>query len=310
MAQGPRAEVSSTLPSTATLTPTGASTASLGPSPQASQAVGSELAMADLAGATLTGRQHRELTAAQRALLAAVRSGHLEHAAALTNPEPTTRPTPLPERSPEPGTVAPKKALATLIKQERAAAALYAATAHSSTGFAALLWGSMSVAATTYGSALASDKAVPVASPQRRELPALSEEDAASELVAQIHALIYGYQVAIGRLPVLSKARTRAVSELLRSRILRDRLIGILTARSAKAPVPQAAYVPAVRVHDAPSAGLLIRRMQSALLPHCGLFLAAAGHATVRTLAFDTLTNTAAIARSWGAPATPWPGWA
>jgi Domain of unknown function (DUF4439) len=205
--------------------------------------------------------------------------------------------------------VVPKKALAALIKQEQVAAASHARTALASTGFVSLLWGSMSVAATTYASALAGDKAIPIASPARSQLPALSETDAVSELVTQIHALIYGYQLAIGRLPVLGKAHRRAVAELRRSRILRDRLIAILTTRSADVPVAKAAYVPSVRVHDAASAALLIRGMQSALLPYCGLFVAAAGNASVRKLALDTLAGAAAIARSWGAPITAWPGW-
>ena len=91
--------------------------------------------------------------------------------------------------------------------------------------------------------------------------------------------------------------------------VLRDRLVAILAARSADAPVPQAAYVPSVRVHDAASAGQLIEQMQSALLPYCGLFLASASNASNRKLAFDTLAGTAASARSWGAPLTAWPGW-
>jgi hypothetical protein len=164
------------------------------------------------------------------------------------------------------------------------------------------------VAASRYAAALGHDGAVPIASSKRGELPDLSADQAVAELVAQLHALVYGYQLAIGKLPVLGKRHARAVAELLRVRILRERLISILTKRSITVPVPQPAYVPSLRVHDAASAEKLIARMQSALLPFCGLFVAAATGKD-RQLAFDTLAATARTARSWGGPLSAWPGW-
>ena len=297
-----RANANSSTPATPTGSPT--------PTPQGtSQAAAIELTLADLAGATLSGRQRTELTRAQRNLLAAVRGGHLDHAAALRSPEPTSRPEPTSTISPRPGTLAPKKAIAALIKQERSAAGRHAKTAVGSTGFDALLWASMSVAASSYASALPAGKAHPTEIVPRSQLPGLSEPEAISELVKQLHALVYGYQLAIGKLRVLSKARARAVTELRSIRVLRDRLVAILATRSADAPAPEAAYVPSVRVHDGASAGQLIENMQSALLPYCGLFLASASNASNRKLAFDTLAGTAATAQSWGAPLTAWPGW-
>ena len=161
----------------------------------------------------------------------------------------------------------------------------------------------MSVAASGYASALGQDEAVPIASPKRRQLPALSADQAVAELVAQLHALVYGYQLAIGRLPILGKRHARAVADLLRVRILRETLISILTRRSITVPVPQSAYVPSLPVHDAASAAKLIARMQSALLPFCGLFLAAATGSDRQ--AFDTLAATARTARSWGPRSAP-----
>jgi Domain of unknown function (DUF4439) len=303
--QDPLAQRPNTAPSTAASpTPSSAQTPA-----GTSQAAAIELALADLAGATLVGRQRTELTRAQRDLLAAVRAGHLDHLAALRSPEPTSMPAPTSTASPRRGSLAPKKAIAALIKQERSAAGRHARTALASTGFDALLWASMSVAASSYATALAASKAHTAETFPRNQLPELSETDAVTELVGQIHALVYGYQLAIGRLPVLSKAHARAVTELRRIRVLRDRLIAILTARSAEVPVSNAAYVPSVRVHDAGSAGELIERMQSALLPYCGLFLASAASPSNRKLAFDILARTASTARSWGAPLTAWPGW-
>jgi len=108
---------------------------------------------------------------------------------------------------------------------------------------------------------------------------------------------------------VLGKRHARATAELFRARLLRERLISILTKRSVKVPVPKSAYVPSVRVSDAASAGKLIAHMQSALLPFCGLFVAAAADGDDRKLAIDTLSATARTARSWGAPISAWPGW-
>jgi hypothetical protein len=99
------------------------------------------------------------------------------------------------------------------------------------------------------------------------------------------------------------------VAELLQQRILRDRLITILTKRRAPVPVAKPAYVPAVRVHDPASAARSIKLMRSALLPYCGLFLAAAANEADRALAFDTLNDSAAISTGWGAALTTWPGW-
>lgn len=267
-----------------------------------------EQELAELAGADVTGNQHTQLSKDQLALLAAVRAGHLDHVGALNSPEATNEPVSAPPASPQPGTLPVDQTLASLIKRERAAARSHAKTARASSGFPALLWASMSVAASSYASALSNESAVRIASSKRHPLPAVSADQAVAELVAQLHALVYGYQLAIGRLPVLGKRRVRAVAELLRVRILRERLISILTKHSVKVPVPMSAYVPSVRVHDAASAGKLIAHMQSALLPFCGLFVAAA-KGDSRKLAFDTLDATARTARSWGAPLSAWPGW-
>jgi Domain of unknown function (DUF4439) len=273
------------------------------PSRQIVQGASLEKALADLAGAINTGTQQAELSRDQRRLLGAVQAGHLDHAAALQGAEATNQASPEP-----PPATGPDDALALLIRRERAAARRHAKAAVASSGPPALLWASMSVAASSYASALGSDEAASIATSRRRELPALSADRALTELVAQLHALVYGYQLAIGKLPVLGKRHARAVEELLRVRILRERLISILTERSITVPVPKSAYVPSLRVHDPASAQKLISRMQSALLPFCGLFMAAAT-GDDRQLAFDTLAATARTAYSWGASIRAWPGW-
>jgi len=274
------------------------------PSAQIARGAALELALADLAGTTNTGKQQAQLSKDQRRLLAAVQAGHLDHANALQGADATNGST----SAAGPATVPGDQALAVLVRRERAAARSHAKAALDSSGSAALLWASMSVAASRYAAALGHDGAVPIGSSKRGQLPALSVDQAVAELVAQLHALVYGYQLAIGKLPVLGKRHARAVTELLRVRVLRERLISILTKRSITVPIPQPAYVPSLRVHDAASAEKLIARMQSALLPFCGLFVTAATGKD-RQLAFDTLAATARIARSWGGPLSAWPGW-
>ncbi|HKF87868.1 MAG TPA: DUF4439 domain-containing protein [Propionibacteriaceae bacterium] len=274
------------------------------PSAQIARGAALELALADLAGTTNTGKQQAQLSKDQRRLLAAVQAGHLDHANALQGADATNGST----SAAGPATVPGDQALAVLVRRERAAARSHAKAALDSSGSAALLWASMSVAASRYAAALGHDGDVPIGSSKRGQLPALSVDQAVAELVAQLHALVYGYQLAIGKLPVLGKRHARAVTELLRVRVLRERLISILTKRSITVPIPQPAYVPSLRVHDAASAEKLIARMQSALLPFCGLFVTAATGKD-RQLAFDTLAATARIARSWGGPLSAWPGW-
>ena len=179
-------------------------------------------------------------------MLAAVRAGHLDHANALRGADGTSQPA----AAPRPGTAPVDEALAVLVRRERAAARSHAKAALDSSGSAALLWASMSTAHERLRVGTGQDEAVPIASPKRRRLPALSADQAVAELVAQLHALVYGYQLAIGRLPILGKRHARAVADLLRVRILRETLISILTRRSITVPVPQSAYVPSLPVSD------------------------------------------------------------
>jgi hypothetical protein len=131
--------------------------------------------------------------------------------------------------------------------------------------------------------------------------------EAVRSLVAQLHALVYGYQLAIGRLPVASDRHDQAVAELLQHRIQRDRLIGWLTRRSAEVPVPEPAYRPSVEPRDAASAARLIRSMLVALQPFGAIWLAAAGDAD-RKSAYATFSAIVDLARAWNAPLPVWPG--
>jgi Domain of unknown function (DUF4439) len=284
------------------------------PDPLIAAAAIREQTLAAQAAAVLSGSAQSKLRSGQRALLAAVRDAHLAHVAALRSPDPTARPTSPPSGTPaaDPsfGKLPLAKALRALVAGERAAAAAGRASALRSSGFLALLHGSISVAAGWHAAGLARKNGLPVAKAAAPQgLPTLSDTDAVADVVAQLHALVYGYQLALGKLPVVSKRHQRALAELSSARSLRDRLIAILDSRKVEVPVPEPAYVPAVRVHDGASAARSILLMRSALLPYCGLFLAAADSAADRTLAFDTLAGAASVARTWGAPLPTWPGW-
>ena len=257
-----------------------------------------EIGLADLAAA-IRGRSG--LSKGRRAMLADIADAHRAHARALSDWAPT-KPAARPSGS------VPAQ-LARLARSERAAARRYRRTALTSSGSDALLWSSLSLAAT--GFSAVTDSPPPSLGRLRSPKPAavLSDTRATQELVRQLHAVIYGYQLAIGSLPVGSKAHNRAVRELEQHRIIRDRLIGWLIRRSAEVPAAEAAYVPSVNPTSARSAGKLIMKMLVALQPFCGLLIAAADDRD-RRRAFDLLATTIVRSHSWGAPLDAWPGYA
>ena len=282
------------------------------PTPPASAAV--ELRLAALAAAVpdAPGRP----TAASAALLELVRASHLERAAALAAPDPAARPIPDPTAagpSPSPP-VSPAPSRAAALRQlaaaERTAAADHRRTALAADGLTALLLGSMSVASSRFAAALAAEDAPAAGSPRAHRPTALvPDTEAVAALVTSLHAVVYGYQLALGRLAPGSGAHDRAIAALRQRRALLNRLSGVLVAAGADVPAASPAYEPSPRPTDARTARLLIQRMESALLPFCGLWLAAAARPADRTLALDTLAATAATAEAWGAPLLAWPGY-
>jgi hypothetical protein len=269
----------------------------------AAAAAAPEQALSALAAAILAGSQRQQLSKHRRALLAFLRNAHTAHARAIANPLPSQPPVELAGQS-------LNSSLATLARRERAAASRYRSAALHAKGADALLWGSLSIASGSFAAAVGSANPPgmrPVAAQKPVEI--LSEVAAVQELVRQLHAMVYGYQLAIGKFKVLSKSRPRAERELLATRIFRDRLIAWLRKRSAEVPAAEPAYVPSVVPRNAATAGKLIMRMHTALQPFCGLWLAAAASQTDRAQALRALGSEVKIARSWGAPLGAWPGW-
>lgn len=279
------------------------------PTPAFPKAAAAEQGLADLAAAvaTLKGTSKDD-----RSRLTFLQNAHTEHARALVSPDPTTRPT---TDQPVRGTAisisgldrdAARKRLG---QAETSIAASHRLAALTATGLTALLWGSLAVAAETF--AAVQDGPPPYAELRpHRPVELLSDVEASQEMVRQLHAIIWGYQLAIGKLPVLNKRRPRALARLLAHRVLRDRLIAGLVKNEVDVPAAEAAYAPSVTPTDTASASKLIRAMETALQPFCGLWLAAAGTDGDRELALTTLRTTSRVARSWGAGVRGWPGWA
>lgn len=292
-----------------TTPPSPSSPASAPVTPGTDETAASEQALADLAAAILAGPPRSKLTTAQRRTLTAVRDGHRQHAAALRSPA-TSAGTP---GSPSPGLakLSVKKSLLLLAGREQQQAGRLRRGALAADGGDALLRGSMMVAATGYAGALRGRREVASVASARPgpATAAVSDVAALQSVVRQLHALVYGYQVALGQLSASSPPGRRALAALAARRGLRDRLAQILLDRSAAVPAAAGAYVPLVQPTTAHKSQVLIRRMETAFEPFCGLWLASAARADDRRLALESLADTAAAAQEWGAAVRPWPGW-
>ena len=265
-----------------------------------------EQTLADLCDAVLRGARDHAPPAGVRDRLGAVGDAHRRHAVALRSPSPAARPTGL-SASADP---AAAQAVALIGHQETKAAAAHRDAALAATGSLALLWGSLAVAAEQYAHALRAETPGPrIASATYPPMASLSDVEAVQTLLRQVHAVVYGYQLALGRLSVSSGRHSRAEAGLAYHQNLRDRLESILVRRAAAVPPAEPAYVPSVAVRNASTAANLIKQMEVALLPFCGLWLAAAASKADRKLALDALSEAAARAGRWGAAPAVWPGW-
>ena len=283
-------------------------TAGQSPSPTAAQsdrsaAAAPEQALAGLAAGILAGPAAKQLSKGRRNLLTFLRDAHTAHAEAITDPLPSQAPLKL-------GGQSLSSALGLLARREAAAASRYRHAALQAKGLDALLWGSLSVSASSFAAAISSSNPPGTRSVKaRKQLETLPEISAVQELVRQLHAMVYGYQLAIGKMKVLSRQRPKAERELLDQRIFRDQLIAWLRKRSAEVPAAEPAYVPSVTPRNAATAGKLIMQMQTAVQPFCGLWLAAASNQADRQHALTALSEAMKTARSWDAPLAAWPGW-
>lgn len=284
------------------------------PAPGVPAAATAELRLSAFAGALLSGTHRQDLSGGQRRLLTFLREAHADHGSVLASPDPTARPAagaqPPSAGAPDLKGVSLKDALKRLARQEAGQAAAQRRLVATGTGLAALLPASLAVAADAYAAALgASDPPSVSAVRARRPAALLTDVAAAQQLVAQLHAVVFGYQLAIGRLRYASAARPRALAQLASTRALLDTRIAFLLDHHADVPMAEAAYAPTFPVRSPDDARRLVRTLQARLEPFVGLTVAAAGTPRARTQALTLLTSTSRTARSWGAPLQTWPGW-
>ncbi len=280
----------------------------------------------DLAAGILA-RSGYHLTSPQRSVLTTLRDTHANHAVALASPEPTQRPAslpspgrPSPDQKPtgspslaiakELSTLDRAGAYALLSREAKRASNGYRRAATQTPGAVALLWGSLSAGAaqTVRACALTGQpaKTPPVT---RRPMAEITDVDAMRAAVQQLHAIIYGYQVAIAPLALGSSERDRAESALTQHERQRDQLIDDLLARGASVPAAKPAYALPFQPHDVQHASRMIWLMELALEPYLGQWLAGSGSADDRGPALDALIDAVRSCLDWGGPLVRWPGW-
>ena len=282
--------------------------------PGSSESAAVELRLARRAVELLALGSEGGVTGARRRLLRGLRAAHLAHADVLRGPDPTARaaaPTPIPAPSPSATSASLARGLRRLAAAENAAAEAHRRTAVGSSGYAALLFGSLAASATAFAAVSQSRRPPPVAGPASPvPMPLLSDVAATQEMLRQLHAMIYGYQLALGRLKVGSDAHDRAVARLREHRVLRDRITAQLIGRSAEVPVSEVAYATPVQPRSAGTATRLLRIIETALAPFCGVWLAAMPTPAERSRALGALVRCTTVSRYWGAWIDSWPGWA
>jgi hypothetical protein len=205
----------------------------------------------------------------------------------------------------------PDEAVSTLRDQLESASTGYTDNATHTSGSSALLWGSLAVSSVMAADAIGGGGPVttPPADPPA-PLPQVSDVAAGQQLLAQLHAIVWGYRVALAALDASSdqSARARATDDLRVRMRDRDRLGEWLAGRSAKAPAAEPAYALPIDPTSASRARSLIMIMESALLPFAGQWLAACD-ATARPAALAGLMSSGRSSVSCGGPPRTWPGW-
>lgn len=283
-------------------------------------ALAHEADLAELASQVHAAAGRLRLGAGQTATAGWMAQAHERHVTALLHPRPaqrsTTPPTPAPGRTPLPRPT--PSALLTARTRDQAVEQLrdrleqaigdYRRVAVGGQGPMALVWASLAAYARSAQAALGRDvsrpepPAVPV-----RELEPWSDAEAEQQALRQVHALVYGYQVAI---PWLPRAETRTAYDVLtRRRELRDRLAATLRERGRTAPAAEPAYALPLQPADRATAAELLWRMESAFAPFGGAWLAAATTPDARRRALESLEQSAVLCVEWGGPMVGWPGW-
>lgn len=273
---------------------------------------------------TVIGAGQWKLGKVRTAVLATVAEIHSDHTLALAAQDPTERPTAAPSPSATPPTEDPEEAaakelsgldlseaLAVVADTADAAQRQHRQAAAATTGGAALLWGSLAVAARQTKSALSLGSKPPRTAPVAERPPLDEQTDIAAlgSAISQAHAIVYGYQVAVAEFGFDSDQRNRADAALVAHRRTRDTLTDWLSERNVVPPAAEATYDLPEKVTSAATAARLIRTMELAYQPFLGAVLAAVTKAGEKSTALAALQASSAASLRWGGPLVRWPGW-
>ncbi|GAB3696846.1 DUF4439 domain-containing protein [Mariniluteicoccus flavus] len=284
-------------------------------------AITTEAALWQVAGLLKSEGARLKLSPATIQLASWAGRDHEAHLLAIRGAKPTDRPTsfptpdgrftPRPEPTPTASLPAGDRTAVLRGVGDRLgrAAAAYRSSAAASKGSGALLFGSLAAYASGMAYGLPSDAARPEApvTPNRPAL-VLTDAEAVTEAVKQLHALVFGYQAAY---PAFRRPEDKGVFDLINARRdQRDRLSAWLRERRLPVPAAEPAYALPVQPVDRARAGELLRGMELAFQPYAGSWLAAATDQPSREAALRALEESVRLTLQWGGPLPQWPGWA
>lgn len=172
-------------------------------------------------------------------------------------------------------------------------------------GSVALFWASLAAACRAEAVAVggAPRPALVVTAPAA--LPETAEDDVIAAALAQVHAVIFTLQTALGAIGGDEARRLEGMVGDLR--LFRDRLRATLTDRDVTAPAAEPAYEVPVLAGDTGAARRLVAETETRFTPHLGRLVAASPD--LRETATDALGAAHAMAVGFGAPLELWPGW-
>ena len=253
---------------------------------------------------------------AERANLAWCERAHRRRSEALLAEAPETRPSAptgsaAPSLPPLPTVASPTSGAAARKGADRAlsrAVSGHRDRAIALSGAESLFWASLAAAATQSRVVVAAEDRVelPGEEPEHGPYQPLTEVAAAQALLTQVHAIVFGYQVALA--PVPAQDGQSWVARLEQHRVVRDQVAELLRDRGASVPAAEPEYETGDAADSVGAARDLVARMESALLPFTGAWVAACRGAD-RRRAVGWLLTGARIAVSSGAAPRLWPGW-
>lgn len=241
-----------------------------------------------------------------------VAEAHRVHAEVWASPDPTTRtaqasPSPQPSSEPTVRRADVAKTTSQLGRREGTIRSESLTRSLGASGVSALLWastGAFAAAAPTLGRR----GSIAAATPNPGAPTVGTEAEAATGLLRQVFAMIYGYQAAAGPLDYGSGDRRATLDRLTQLETLRADLTDALVSAKQDVPVAEPAYRLSVRPTDAASSAKLRREMEAALLPWVGGWVASTGDESTARRAGGQLATGTALVASLGGRVPVWPG--